>query len=54
VSKPTKLDVLVERDFGIMTGKQISDVEKLCAPDIIKAKMITYSPYANPYPSSVT
>ncbi len=34
--------LLIERDFGIMTGKKISDIEALCAPDIIKAEIITY------------
>ncbi len=33
---------LIERDFGVMTGKDIADIEKLCAPDIIKAEIITY------------
>ncbi|MBC7836182.1 histidine phosphatase family protein [Acetobacteraceae bacterium] len=34
--------LLIERDFGIMTGKNITDIEKLCAPNIIKAEIITY------------
>lgn len=34
--------LLIERDFGLMTGKNISDIEKLCAPNIIKAEIITY------------
>ena len=42
INKPEKLDILIERDFGIMTGKLIKDVEKLCAPNIIKADIITY------------
>lgn len=42
IDKPEKLDILIERDFGIMTGKAIKDIEKLCAPDIIKADIITY------------
>lgn len=42
ISKPEKLENLIERDFGIMTGKPIKDVEKLCSPDIIKADVITY------------
>lgn len=40
--KPEKEPLLIERDFGIMTGKNISDIEKLCAPNIIKAEVITY------------
>ncbi|MDD3284927.1 MAG: histidine phosphatase family protein [Patescibacteria group bacterium] len=40
-----KLDELIERDFGIMTGNKVSDIEKLCAPDIIKSKRIVYFLY---------
>lgn len=40
--KPEKLDLLIERDFGIMTGKYVQDIEKLCAPDIIKTDTVTY------------
>jgi len=39
-------DLLIERDFGIMTGKNISEIESLCAPNIIKAEAITY--FLNP------
>ncbi len=42
INQPEKLDILIERDFGIMTGKLIKDIEKLCAPNIIKADIITY------------
>lgn len=37
---------LIERNFGVMTGKRVSDIEKLCAPNIIKAEIITY--FLNP------
>lgn len=40
--KPVVLPELIERDFGIMTGQKIEDVEKLCAPDILKTSSITY------------
>lgn len=40
--KPEILPDLIERDFGIMTGKPIADIELLCAPDIIKTNTITY------------
>lgn len=43
---PEKESLLIERDFGIMTGQNISDVEKLCAPNVIKAEIITY--FLNP------
>ncbi len=36
------LDLLIERDFGIMSGKKISEIEKLCSPHILKTKTITY------------
>ena len=40
---PQKLDDLIERDFGIMTGKQISQIENLCSPDdLLKTDIITY------------
>lgn len=40
--KPEVLPLLIERDFGVMTGKLIKDVEKLCSPDIIKSDPIVY------------
>ena len=40
--EPKKEHLLIERDFGIMTGKNVADIEKLCAPNIIKAEIITY------------
>ncbi|MEK7610026.1 MAG: histidine phosphatase family protein [Patescibacteria group bacterium] len=42
IENPTKLDLLIERNFGIMTGKLVKDIEKLCAPNILKADPITY------------
>jgi broad specificity phosphatase PhoE len=38
--------LLIERNFGIMTGKPVCDIEKLCAPQIIQAEVITY--FLNP------
>lgn len=40
--EPTVLPELVERDFGVMTGKPQSQIIELCAPDIIQAENITY------------
>lgn len=40
--EPAVLDLLIERDFGSMTGKPIADIERLCSPNIIKAEVITY------------
>ena len=42
IEKPIKLDLLIERDFGSMTGKLITDIETLCAPDIIKTDTVIY------------
>lgn len=36
------LDNLIERDFGVMTGESVHDIEKECAPNIIKGERITY------------
>lgn len=44
--EPTVLPELIERDFGVMSGQKASDIEKLCAPDIIKTDTITY--FLNP------
>jgi broad specificity phosphatase PhoE len=39
---PIILKSLIERNFGVMSGKPIKDIEMLCAPDIIKTDTITY------------
>lgn len=43
---PEVLPELIERDFGIMAGQSAADIEKLCAPDIIKTDTIVY--FLNP------
>ena len=40
--QPRAMPELIERDFGIMTGKSQSSIEDLCGPDIIKTETITY------------
>jgi len=40
--EPEKVDMLIERDFGIMTGQLVADIEKMCAPNIVKADPIIY------------
>ena len=42
INKPEVLDLLIERDFGIMTGRLVTEIEAMCAPDIIKTKVVTY------------
>lgn len=44
--KPKVMPALIERDFGIMTGKPHTQIEALCAPDIIKTDTIVY--FLNP------
>ena len=39
---PVKLDLLIERDFGVMSGMPAKEIENLCAPDILKTDTITY------------
>ncbi len=39
---PEKVELLIERDFGVMTGKVVKDIQRLCAPDIIVTGTITY------------
>lgn len=40
--EPKVNDLLIERDFGVMTGVEQSRIEELCAPDIIKTETINY------------
>lgn len=40
--RPVELAELIERDFGVMTGRDQSRIEELCGPDIIKTDTVTY------------
>lgn len=40
--KPEVLDGLIERNFGVMSGKPVSQIAELCSPDIIQTGIITY------------
>lgn len=42
MKEPVKLDALIEREQGAMTGQRICDIEKLCAPNILKTDTVTY------------
>ena len=42
LDSPEKLELLIERDFGVMSGKPAIDIETLCAPDILKTETINY------------
>ncbi len=46
LSAPEKIDLLIERDFGVMEGKLVSDIERLCTPNILKTDAVTY--FLNP------
>jgi len=48
-TKPIVMDELIERDFGIMTGKKHTEIELLCSPNIIRTSTCTY--FLNPYGS---
>lgn len=37
-----EMDELIERDFGIMTGKTEALIDELCSPNIIKTTGVTY------------
>lgn len=43
---PIELPLLIERDFGVMTGVEQNRIEELCAPDIFKTETINY--FLNP------
>jgi broad specificity phosphatase PhoE len=43
IAKPIVMQDLIERDFGMMTGKLTKDIPTLCAPDIIQANPICCS-----------
>ena len=42
MSQPEKMAQLIERDFGVMSGKTANEIETLCAPNILKTATITY------------
>jgi probable phosphoglycerate mutase len=40
--EPEKWDLLIERDFGVMTGKPANEIAERCAPNIIETEKIIY------------
>ena len=42
MNPPEVLEQLIERDFGIMSGKKAIEIESLCSPDVIRTATITY------------
>lgn len=39
---PEQQDLLIERDFGVMSGLPAKEIESRCAPNILKTETITY------------
>jgi len=39
---PVVHPLLIERNFGVMSGQPVSRIKELCAPDIIETDTITY------------
>ncbi len=57
LNDPIILDNLIERDFGIMTGRLASEIEAKCSPDLLKTETINYflSPSgAETFPNLIT
>lgn len=42
IDSPEKIGLLIERDFGVMTGKSTRDIKELCSPNILQADIVTY------------
>src|SRR3989344_5671279 len=40
--KPIREPDLIERDFGIMTGKPVGKIMEICAPDVLVTNKIKY------------
>jgi len=50
------LDLLIERDYGDMTGKAQSEIMELCSPDILETNTVTYflsPPNAETFPDLI-
>ena len=46
IKKPEVLKELIERDFGVMTGKSQDLIEELCSPNILQTNTVCY--FLNP------
>jgi broad specificity phosphatase PhoE len=42
LAPPETLELLIERDFGMMTGLPASEITLRCAPDLLETDSITY------------
>lgn len=45
-SEPIVEQKLIERDFGVLTGTPVAEIEERCAPDILKTDLVVY--FLNP------
>lgn len=39
---PIKEELLIERDFGVMTGKPVESILEMCMPDVLQTEHINY------------
>lgn len=46
LAPPIVLPSIIERDFGVMTGKPVADIQAYCGSDVVKTDTITY--FLNP------
>jgi len=42
INPPEKWDLIIERDFGIMTGQPHTKIKEMCSPKIIETDTVTY------------
>jgi len=42
LEKPKILKDLIERDFGVITGRLVSKIVEMCAPNILRGELVTY------------
>lgn len=42
IEKPVKMETLIERNFGEMTGQSNKNIKERCAPDILETETVTY------------
>jgi len=42
INPPEKWDLIIERDFGVMTGQPHTKIKEMCSPKIIQTDTVTY------------
>ncbi len=56
IAPPERIDLLIERDFGNMTGRPIKDVHTLPSNKLVKTDTITYflsAPWSENFPQTI-